>query len=48
MTPSSNANPLKSAESGLNVFSWLGYAFVYGENSVNNTIAQNEWLKFIS
>lgn len=47
-SPSSNKNPHKSKDSGSNQFSWLGAPFVYGDNSVNLTIAREEWLKFIS
>ena len=46
--PGSNTNPHKSKDSGPNQFKWSGYAFVWGDNTVNVTTATSEWTKAIS
>ena len=46
--PSSNTNPHKSKDSGKNQFKWSGYAFVWGDNTVDVTTATSEWTKAIS
>ena len=40
-----NTNPHKSKDSGKNQFKWSGYAFVWGDNTVDVTTATSEWTK---